>query len=76
MADGDAGESAAVLRLPIKDSALADQADDIGDHPAAGAKGIPQRRQQLGIGDAAADEDRIGRVEPGDGLRRAADDNL
>src|SRR5947207_5994897 len=73
MADGDAGESAAVLRLPIEDGALAGQADDIGDEPPARAQRVPQCRQQLGVADAAADEDCVGRIEPGDGLRRAAD---
>ena len=62
MADGDAGQAAAVPRLPIEDRALAGKADDISDEPATWTKRTPYCRQQLGVCDAASDEDRIGRV--------------
>src|ERR1700736_2192626 len=70
MADCDPGQTAAVPRLPINDGALTGEADDVGDETTAGTERIPQCGQQLGVGDAAAEEDRVGLVEPGEDLRR------
>ena len=66
----DAGEVAAERGVAGEKQRLHLQRHRIGDEPAAGAQGLDGGVQHAGIAAAAADEDRVGRVQPGKRLGR------